>query len=233
MQALLIVGRIASFHLTRWPNSLQGMGALARDRFSLRGVDGLEFHRVLGTGKGNDTSPSADLSRTALFLMWRDEEALRNFVGHHPIAHRMNDAPEHWHVKLRSVGGMGAWKGRSVPEMLERGSDSGRIAVITRAHVRMRSWRTFGTAGVPVDRSLKGAKGLLRVVGIGEAPVGMLGTFSLWQSTDHMKQWAYQSPQHQEVMRRTRDEHWYGEEMFARFEPYDSTGTWDGNDPLA
>ena len=83
-----------------------------------------------------------------------------------------------------------------------------------------------------MDQSLKKADGLLNVVGIGEAPVGMLGTFSLWQSAEHMKQWAYQSPQHHEVMRRTREEHWYGEEMFARFEPYDSTGTWDGNDPL-
>jgi hypothetical protein len=233
MQALLIVGRIASFHLTRWSNALQGMGALARDRFMLRGVDGLEFQRVLGTGKGNDTSPSADLSRTALFLMWQDEGALCDFLRSHHVARRMNDAREHWHVKLRSAGGSGAWKGRTVPTLLDRGSERGRIAVITRAHVRMRSWRSFGAAGVPVDHSLKRADGLLNVVGIGEAPVGMLGTFSMWQSTEHMKQWAYQSPQHQEVMRRTRDERWYGEEMFARFEPYDSAGTWDGSDPLA
>ena len=212
---------------------MQGMNALARNRFALRGVDGLEFWRVLGTGKGDDTSPSADLSRTALFLMWRNEDALQNFLREHSVARQMNETEEHWHVKLRSVGGMGSWKGRTIPELLDRGSDDGRIAIITRAHVHTKSWRTFGKAGVPVDQSLKGANGLLRVVGIGEAPVGMLGTFSLWQSTEHMKQWAYGSPQHQEVMRRTRDEGWYGEEMFARFEPYDSIGTWDGTNPLA
>lgn len=209
------------------------MNALARNRFALRGVDGLEFWRVLGTGKGDDTSPSADLSRTALFLMWRNEDALQNFLREHSVARQMNETEERWHVKLRSVGGTGSWKGRTIPELLDRGSDDGRIAIITRAHVHTKSWRTFGKAGVPVDQSLKGANGLLRVVGIGEAPVGMLGTFSLWQSTEHMKQWAYGSPQHQEVMRRTRDEGWYGEEMFARFEPYDSIGTWDGTNPLA
>lgn len=209
------------------------MNALARNRFALRGVDGLEFWRVLGTGKGDDTSPSADLSRTALFLMWRNEDALQNFLRVHSVARQMNETEERWHVKLRSVGGTGSWKGRTIPELLDRGSDDGRIAIITRAHVHAKSWRTFGKAGVPVDQSLKGANGLLRVVGIGEAPVGMLGTFSLWQSTEHMKQWAYGSPQHQEVMRRTRDEGWYGEEMFARFEPYDSIGTWDGTNPLA
>lgn len=209
------------------------MNALARSRFMLRGVDGLEFWRVLGTGEDDDTSPSADLSRTALFLTWRNEDVLRNFQREHSLARQMNGAEEHWQVKLRSVGGVGSWKGRAIPELLEQGSDEGRIAIITRARVRAMSWRAFGRAGIPVDRSLKLASGLLGVVGIGEAPVGMLGTFSLWESASHMKQWAYESPQHQEVMRRTRDERWYGEEMFARFEPYDSTGTWDGANPLA
>lgn len=227
------MGRVASFHLVRWSNALQGMSVLARARFALRGVDGLDFWRVLGTGNGDDTSPSADLSRTALFLTWRDEDALHNFLREHAVAEQMSEAKEYWHVKLRSAGGMGSWKGHAIPEMLERGSDRGRIAVITRAHVHMRSWRVFGKAGVPVDRSLKTARGLLGVVGIGEAPFGMLGTFSLWRSVNDMKEWAFESPQHQEVMRRTRDEGWYGEEMFARFEPYDSTGTWDGANPLA
>ena len=227
------MGRIASFHLIRWANALQGMNALARHRFALRAVDGLEFWRVLGTGKGDETSPSADLSRTALFLLWRNEDAFHNFMREQSMARQFNEAREHWCTKLRSVGGTGSWKGHAVPEMLERGADSGRIAIITRAHVHTRSWRTFGKAGLPVDQSLKGATGLLRVVGIGEAPVGMLGTFSLWQSLEHMKQWAHGSPQHHAVMRRTRDENWYGEEMFARFEAYDSMGIWDGFNPLA
>ncbi|MEN9300411.1 MAG: hypothetical protein RLZZ254_192, partial [Actinomycetota bacterium] len=116
------MGRIASFHLVRWANALQGMNALARTRFALRGVDGLEFWRVLGTGKGDDTSPSADLSRTALFLTWRNEDALHNFMREHSVARQMAEASEHWHVKLRSAGGMGSWKGNAIPEMLVRGS---------------------------------------------------------------------------------------------------------------
>jgi hypothetical protein len=105
--------------------------------------------------------------------------------------------------------------------------------MITRADVRPRSWKQFRQAGEPVNIELHQSEGLLAVVGIGEAPIGRLGTFSLWSSLDAMRRFATEAPQHQAVVQRTRTEEWYGEELFARFEPYGSTGTWDGVDPLA
>ena len=62
------------------------------------------------------------------------------------------------------------------------GDRAGRVAVITRADVRRRSWRDFAAAGKEVDAELHTAAGLIDVVGIGEAPVGRLATFSLWES---------------------------------------------------
>lgn len=223
---------IASFHLTTWHGTGAAWAHLGRDRLALGRVPGLEFVRLLGTGRGSSTRRGATTSRTAMFAVWRDEAALDDFVAGHRVATRWRAAREHWSVRLRGAGGHGAWRGVEVPARLARGSDAGPVAVLTRADVRRAARRRFGRAGGPVDDELAAARGLLAVVAIGEAPIGRLGTFSLWESLDAMRTFAA-SARHAEVVARTRRERWYGEEMFARFEPYGSTGAWDGRDPLA
>jgi hypothetical protein len=226
------MARVVSFHLVRDHRALAAMAHLAADRRRLARVPGLGFWRLLGTGRGADTGPSADLRRTALFAVWHTEADLDAFLAGSPLVERWDSAAEQWHVRLRHLGGHGSWRGVDVLDGLAPGDDSGAIAVITRADVRFRSWRAFRAAGGPVSGQLAQAPGLLAVVGVGELPVGRLGTFSLWSGVAAMTAFATAAP-HFDVVRRTRVEGWYGEELFARFEPYASSGTWDGRDPLA
>lgn len=228
------MARIASFHLVSEPTykAPLAMVRLGLDRPRLARVEGLAFWRLLGTGRGNGTGPGADLRRTALFAAWESEADLDAFIGNHPIARRWSGAHEVWHVRLRKLGGRGTWRGFDPLDRLEQGDRSGRVAILTRADVRVRVSREFGRAGREVDTELHTAPGLIDVIGIGEAPIGRQATFSLWESMHDARAFAYAMPRHQQVIAETRDGEWYGEEMFARFEPYASTGSWDGRDPL-
>lgn len=209
------------------------MARLGLDRRRMSRVDGLQFWRLMGTGAGSRTGPGADLHRSAVFAVWRDEAALDAFGDEMSTRWQGDDIAESWHVRLRGRGGHGTWRGFDVLGALEQAHDpDGPVAAITRADVHLRSWRDFRRAGAPVSDELQTADGLLAVVGVGEAPVGRLGTFSLWRDLAAMRAYAHGLPQHREVVRRTRRDDWYGEELFARFEPYASRGTWDGRDPL-
>lgn len=221
------MARVASFHLVRHERVAVAMGRLATDRIRHR-PDGLVFRRFLGTGQGADTAPSADLRRTAMFAVWEDESDLDRHVT---TASARAGVVERYDVRLRRLGGHGAWRGVDVLDGLVAGCGDGPVAVVTRAGVRIPAWRRFRAAGRPVSAELQDAAGLLAVAGVGELPIGRLGTFSLWSDAAAVRAFA-SSPRHRDVVRRTRAEHWYGEELFARFEPYDSSGTWDGRDPL-
>ncbi len=229
------MARIASFHLIRERRGRAplAMARLGLDRPRLGRVDGLVFWRLLGTGNGSDTGPGADPRRTALFAVWESEADLDRFLASHPIPRRWGRAEEQWSVRLRRLGGHGTWRGVNPLEGMKDGDRSGRVAIITRANVRARSWLAFGAAGKEVDAELHTADGLIDVLGVGEAPVGRLATFSLWESMGAARTYAYSMPRHQQVIDETRDGDWYAEEMFARFEPYASTGTWGGRDPLS
>lgn len=226
---------IATFHLVRDRRALVTLARLGTDRLRLRRTDGLEFWRLLGTGAGADTGPGADLRRSALFAVWRDERALAAFER--SMAARWSAAEEVWSVRLRAIGGHGTWRSFPVLERLgvtpSAPTYDGPVAIITRADVRMRSWRAFRDAGPAVSAELHAADGLLAVVGIGETPLGRLGTFSLWRDLAAARAFAVSGPHHRDVVARTRRERWYGEELFARFAPYASAGTWDGVDPVA
>jgi heme-degrading monooxygenase HmoA len=237
---------VASFHLVREPMwcAPVALARLGTDRLHLRATPGLRFARLLGTGSGASAT-GVDLARSALFAVWDSAEALAAFAdgdgwfGARAARVRARGG-EVYTVTLELLSGHGRWGGRDVladlrPRRLPeegRPQGEGPVAVLTRATVRPTRWHRFRGSRPPVSDELAAASGLRAAVAIGEAPIGLQATFSLWADGAAVTAFA-RSPRHRDVVRRTRGEQWYGEELFARFAPIGSSGTWDGRDPLS
>lgn len=233
------------------------------DRPVLARTPGLRFWRLMGTGRGASMTLGADLRRWALFAVWEDEAALEAFLdGSEVIERRCALRAETYDVRLAPLRVRGAWGGSNplegddgvavagppdhVPPLTASRADAspvqprpalgpsdGPLAILTRATIRPRRLLAFYKSIPPTSGELARSPGLLASVGVGEWPLARQGTFSLWDSLESVNAYARGGPGHREVMRRTRAEQWYSEELFARFRPYESRGTWDGTDPLA
>jgi hypothetical protein len=134
---------------------------------------------------------------------------------------------------LEPIEGHGLWDGKKVFEELPHKTDyEGQIAVLTRATIRLSKLKQFWKHVDGVAGKMAGADGFVTSYGIGEIPWIKQATFSVWQSKEAMKTFAYNMKEHQEVIQKTRQEKWYSENMFTRFKITGCVGTVNGVNPL-
>ena len=206
---------------------------MAVDRASLSRTPGLRFAKLLGTGSGRTFTPrDADPCRWGVLAVWDDASAATAFEHGGVVQKWRCFAHEEWVARLRPLSARGRWSrqepfGRPTPRPWD-----GPVAAVTRARVVLHRAARFWRAVPPVSADLHRAPGLRLALGIGEAPLGLQGTFSVWDSSSALRAFAYDRAPHTAVIERTNREGWYAEELFARFALLSTSGTLDGVDPL-
>lgn len=140
---------------------------------------------------------------------------------------------ETWTIVLQPIEGHGLWDGKKAFGDLPKTSEyEGSIAVLTRATIHLDKLKNFWANVDGVARLMSTSPGFITSLGIGEVPWIKQATFSVWQSKSNMKDYAYKMREHAEVIRKTRQENWYKEEMFVRFKILATYGTLNGKNPL-
>lgn len=183
------------------------------------------FWKLLGCGKGGGFSKRPDWRQWAILVV-RDQqpvpdtqqELLINAYGKFIAGwYRL------WQCKtntilLDPVSGHGSWDNKQPFGVFpDHKPHAGPIAVLTRATISLKKIRRFWAHVPGTSALLDKAEGLTYSVSIGEIPFIKQATFSIWNSVDEMKAFAYNTRQHEDVIQKTRKENWYREEMFVRF----------------
>ena len=202
-------------------------------RASLSRTTGLRFWRLVGSGRGAGFSLRPDWSRYGLLAVWNDESNAHAFFERAPFPAAVRArADEVWTVRLAPTASRGAWGGSNPFQPTQRAVDDAAVAVLTRAAIRWRRLGAFWGAVPATSRAVESADGLVASIGIGEAPLVRQATFSIWRDERALRAYAYATDAHREAIRRTRDERWYSEDLFARFSVVAAEGTWNGRNPL-
>jgi heme-degrading monooxygenase HmoA len=200
--------------------------ALLRAR---RSPDGPMFVKLLGTAAPTTFTPRAtDPRHWALLTTWRTAEHADAFDDL-PVARSwLRICDDHGRIDLAPIASRGRWAGQEPFGAPAGGRCTGPVAALTRARVKVGGLRSFWQQSAEVARALSGADGLVLTTGIGEAPVGLTGTFSIWRDQDAMNRFARTDPDHRRAMERTPVMGWYAEELFARFRVERARGRFAG-----
>jgi len=195
------------------------------DRLALARRSDVKFWKLLGAGKGETFTPrDADILRWGLLVVVDKDSEIANSK----MIKRWNKKSQsQFSAQLSPISVNGAWsKKRPFDQIPKVTNDwSGKVVAITRARIKWRKNVIFWNSVPPVTTSLHSSPGLISAIGIGEAPIGLQGTFSIWESGEAVKNFAYSGAAHKEAIKATHRHAWYAEEMFARFALIESRGS--------
>jgi heme-degrading monooxygenase HmoA len=184
----------------------------------------LSFYKLMGAGKGGSFSKTPDVLTWSILVCSKENYDSKNLGVIINTWHKLLGC-EVSYVQLQPFKGHGTWNGKK-PFNYINTAPTGRVAVLTRASIRPSKLKYFWQHVAPVASTLNQTPGFIQSIGIGELPWIKQATFSIWENEEAIKQFAYTQHQHKQVVKLTREQNWYSEDLFARFEIISTKGNW-------
>ena len=199
--------------------------SMAIDRMRSRKFTGISFSKLLGTGSGQTFTPSdAVLTRWGMVVAI-DENRIEAFDQSSIISNWRKRSTSEFRAVLSPLSSHGLWAKKNPFNFIAPLSNpDAQIAALTRARIKWNKNFIFWKSVPPVVIDLHSNPGLHAAIGIGEAPIGLQGTFSLWKSASALRDFAYKGKAHQVAIAQTQSIGWYSGELFARFEVLELRG---------
>jgi hypothetical protein len=188
---------------------------------------GLRFFKLMGTGGGNGFSLWPDFGTYAFLGVWDNQKSADDFLSENDLIKTYYQKSSSIRtIKMLPVKSHGLWSGQNPfqEQKLQTHDSELPVAVITRATLRLSRLLAFWRSVPSASKAIENAKGVQFFKGIGEWPFMQQATLSLWDSFEAVKQFAYRDNTHASIIKKTRSQHWYSEDLFARFHVLSDTG---------
>ena len=225
---------ITFFKFKGFPNKMWALSRMQLAHRKLSKIEGQTFYKLMGSGKGIGFNPLPDWSTYALLQVWQEEKSADHYFQSADLYKEYQSRSEEvWSIYMKNVRAHGEWDCKNPFEKSINLASNKTTLVLTRATIKWRRMIDFWSFVPKSHESLLTNDGLIYTKGVGELPIVQMATISLWKDEESVKRFAYESAAHKEAIQRTQKLKWYKEELFARFKPYKSLGTWEGVNPLA
>ncbi|RZL44733.1 MAG: DUF3291 domain-containing protein [Pedobacter sp.] len=224
---MIVALTITKFKTSTIPFAFLGMAILRLPLFLNKRCS---FWKLMGAGKDAQVDLSPDFKHWAILTTWNNMEDCDQFYENSlPVKWFRMFGVEEFTILLKPLKSHGLWSGKQ-PFIIDKDSDlrNAKVAVITRAAIRFSKLKEFRANISRAAEEMRKADGFILSAGIGENPLMDQATFSIWDNLDSMKNYAYKSVDHSDVIKLTRERKWYSEELFARFEIIKSSGSLNG-----
>ena len=206
---------------------LWGWSRIVRGPRALRGIPGLLFSKILGSGLdgGFDLRPSQ--SRQGVFALFDSFQKAQDFIAHSKLVREyQNRSDEFCWATLKTFSCRGSWDGISL-QVNTKPPAHGPVAALTRASIKFSKAPAFWRHAPPSQTALEGVDGCQLAVGLGEAPFFRQATFSIWDNVSDMNAYA-RTGSHLAAIQAAQKNGYFSESMFARFVPLKVQGQWMG-----
>ncbi|MFN9728467.1 hypothetical protein [Acidovorax sp.] len=207
-------------------------------------VPGLTLVKVMGSGHGGGFSLRPSATHQGLICTFTHLDLALRFLDSSAVQAYRSRARECWTGVMAVQSARGHWdrqawhassvqalgrpqcepwvEGESGPARVQ---GEGPVAVLTRASIvptkAMAFWRYAPAAQADLNQS----SGCLLAMGLGEAPLVRQCTFSLWQDTASMLQYAHQGA-HQVASAAAYKHQFFSESLFVRLQVLQMAGVW-------
>lgn len=226
---VVLVNYLREHQAWGWMRMVQGSA-------SLKGMPGVVFAKVMGSGHGGGFSIRPSASHQGLIVMFDHAEQADAFLASPAVQAYRQRAAQFWSGVHEVLSSRGQWDGEAwgpTPATHLKPNhavhdDAGAarpLAVITRASIRPAKAMAFWRNAPATQAAMQSAAGCTLAMGLGEAPLVRQCTFSLWKDTSSMLDYAHQGA-HQGAIEAAYRHNYFSESMFVRMRLLEHHGQW-------